>query len=253
MHLSPDELTRSWAGEPWLDDPRLGRVTVPRGFADWVGATRTWLEERGGRLRPVDRTETQERTVEEVVIDLSIEGERRELPVAIASDLTADGHLSAIRIYHSMWPLIGEHHVREPMLAGEPDLVGPDVVGRYLQALAGGDVEAVLAAYEDDATVIGPTGGSDDVHGGRQSLRRLYTQLFAGGGGIPLELCRLADDGRACTVEYNIVRWGGREMTPQAGLAVYQRGEAGRIASARRYDDATPPVAGDRSEPSDDS
>jgi hypothetical protein len=67
--------------------------------------------------------------------------------------------------------------------------------------------------------------------------------MFSNGGGIPLEHCSLVDDGRACALEYNVVRWGQTELPPQAGFAVYTRGDSGKLASARIYDDTDPPLA----------
>ena len=43
-------------------------------------------------------------------------------------------------------------------------------------------------------------------------------------------------------LEYNIVRWGGTELPPQAGIAVHLRGPSGRLAAVRMYDDADPPL-----------
>jgi hypothetical protein len=61
------------------------------------------------------------------------------------------------------------------------------------------------------------------------------------GGGVELEHCAVTDDGRACALEYNVVAFGGRPVPPQAGLAVYVRGDEGGVTAARIYDDATPP------------
>ena len=61
-------------------------------------------------------------------------------------------------------------------------------------------------------------------------------------GGIPLEHCTVIDDGRCCALEYNVVRWGTTELTPQAGVAVYERGADGGLAAARIYDDTDPPL-----------
>jgi hypothetical protein len=33
------------------------------------------------------------------------------------------------------------------------------------------------------------------------------------------------------------------ELPPEAGFAVYVRGESGRLAAARIYDDADPPIS----------
>ena len=53
----------------------------------------------------------------------------------------------------------------------------------------------------------------------------------------------MIDDGRACALEYNVRRWGQTDLPRQAGVAVYVRGESGRLAAARIYDDADPPLA----------
>jgi hypothetical protein len=38
------------------------------------------------------------------------------------------------------------------------------------------------------------------------------------------------------------VRWGKTDLPPQAGVAVYVRGKRGKLAAARVYDDADPPL-----------
>jgi hypothetical protein len=69
------------------------------------------------------------------------------------------------------------------------------------------------------------------------------TTLYADASrSIPLEHCALVDDGRACALEYNVVRWGKTQLPPQAGVAVYVRCESGKLAAARIYDDADPPL-----------
>ena len=68
--------------------------------------------------------------------------------------------------------------------------------------------------------------------------------LFANGGGIPLGHCSATDDGARCAVEYNLTRWGRTALPPQAGVAVYERGESGLLRAARIYDDVDPPLAG---------
>jgi hypothetical protein len=86
-----------------------------------------------------------------------------------------------------------------------------------------------------------PAGGAY-VHRGRDRIATLYETMFSNGGGIPLEHCLVTDDGRACALEYNVVRWGRTDLPPQAGISVYVRGESGKLASARIYDDCDPPI-----------
>ena len=106
-----------------------------------------------------------------------------------------------------------------------------------------GDLDATaaeLAAFEPDAYMREPA-GDGYVHRGTDDLRGLYELFFSDDGGISLEHCAVADVGRACALEYNVVAWGGMELPPQAGLAVYVRGDSGRLAAARVYDDSDPP------------
>jgi hypothetical protein len=39
-----------------------------------------------------------------------------------------------------------------------------------------------------------------------------------------------------------VVAWGRTVMAPEAGIAVYVRGDSGKLAAARIYDDTDPPL-----------
>jgi hypothetical protein len=248
MANQPEALVRSFAGEPRVNDPRVGHVEGARELRAFVSGTADWLRERDAVVENVALTRTSTRTVEEVVLHLlSDSGVRVELPVAIVSDRNPDRTIKTIRVYHSMWPLTGSHRVREPLLPPDPNIVVSDVVvGEYQRALAAGDLEAVLATYEADAYAREPSGG-EYVYRGKEKLREVYSAQFANGGGIPLEHCTLTDDGVRCAIEYNCVRWGVTELPPQAGVAVYERGSSGRLAGGRIYDDVEPPAVSDTS------
>jgi len=99
---------------------------------------------------------------------------------------------------------------------------------------------AELRMYYSSWPLTGHHG--QDAHRGPAELRAYYELVCSNDGGIPLEHCTLIDDGRACALEYNIVRWGGTELPPQAGIAVHLRGPSGRLAAVRMYDDADPPL-----------
>jgi hypothetical protein len=77
---------------------------------------------------------------------------------------------------------------------------------------------------------------------GHEALRGFYGRLFSNDGGIPLQHCSLIDAEGACALEYNVVRWGRTDLPPQAGVAIYVRGESGKLAAARIYDDVDPPL-----------
>lgn len=235
-----DALIASFAGEPELHHPVRGRVRGRDAFARFVATTSAELRAANFDVEDVDLVVTPHRTVEEVVLRYDVGGRRVGLPVAIVTE-RSDAGLHELRVYFSTWPITGSHANRPPLLQPDEAATEPDVVGGYQRALAAGDVEATVAAFEPGATVREPAGGPY-VHRGTQELRALYTSFFSNGGGIPLEHCTVTDDGRACAVEYNVVRWGVTDLPPEAGVAVYVRGASGLLAAARIYDDSNPPL-----------
>jgi SnoaL-like domain len=243
MSGETDALVRSFAGEPELHHPIRGRVKGRHAFERFVADTNAWLAARNAVIPDVERLITPRRGVEEARVVLDGDHGRVEWPVAIAADRDEHAHIVELRVYFSSWPLTGGHVNRPPVLQPDPDVREPDVIGEYQRALAAGDAEAVLATFEPDAYFREPSAGAY-VHRGRDGLRALYERFFSNGGGIPLEHCAITDDGRACALEYNVVRWGRTELPPEAGLAVYVRGATGKLASAHVYDDADPPLSG---------
>ena len=251
MADEPEALVRSFAGEPVLDDPRVGWVEGATGLRDFVSEMAGWLREHDAVVENVALTRTQTRTVEEVAVHLlADDGRRIELPVAILTERNPDRTLKAIRVYHSMWPLTGSHNVRPPLLPEDPGLHAEDSPGDYQRALAEGDLEGVLRTFEPDGYAREPSGGAY-LHRGAEGLRELYAHMFANGGGISLEHCALTDDDTRCAIEYNCTRWGVTDIPAQAGIAVYERGRSGLLAAARIYDDVDPPAVSDTS--SDDT
>lgn len=236
-----DALVGSFAGEPELHHPVRGRVKGRDAFRRFIEALSEELRAGAFAVEDVDLIVTEHRTVEEVVLRYDVGPGRVELPIAIVTERSSAG-LHELRMYFSTWPITGSHANRPPLLQPDGNVTEPDTVGDYQRALAAGDVEATVAAFEPDATVREPAGGQY-VHRGEQGLRALFTSFFSNGGGIPLEHCTVTDDGRACALEYNVVRWGVTDLPPEAGVAVYVRGESGLLTAARIYDDSNPPLS----------
>jgi SnoaL-like domain len=114
-----------------------------------------------------------------------------------------------------------------------------DVVGRYQDALEAGEAEAIVATFEPDGYYREPASALRTYRGARE-LGPFFARRFSAGG-IGLEHCAVTDDGVRCALEYNCVRWGGHDLTPQAGMAVYERSPAGLLSAARVYDDVESP------------
>jgi hypothetical protein len=236
-----DALIQSFAGEPELHHPVRGRVKGVAAFERFVGEMSAWLAQRNASVEELGHVITEPRGFEEAVLHLDGESGRVDLPFALVADHHHDGRLEELRLYFSSWPLTGRHANRPPVLQDDPELRAPDVVGEYQRALAAGDVDAIVAAFEPDGYAREPAGGQH-IHRGPDDLRAFYEWLFSNDGGIPLEHCAVVDGGHVCALEYNVVRWGKTDLPPQAGVAVYVRGESGKLAAARIYDDAEPPL-----------
>jgi SnoaL-like protein len=245
MAGDPNALIESFWGEPEVYDPVRGRVRGLRAFEAFMTETNDWLTQHNARVVDVEHVILEHRGFEEVVLHLDGDAGPFELPVAVVADRAPDGRIEELRIYFSGWALTGRHANRAPVRQPDPELRLPGVVADYQRALAAGDVEAILATFEADGYVREPAGGRY-IHRGTADLRAFYDESFSNGGGIPLEHCTVVDDGRACALEYNVVRWGTTRLPPQAGVAAYVRGESGKLAAARIYDDADPPVAAGR-------
>ena len=236
-----DALIGSFAGVPELHHPIRGRIKGARAFEAYMTETNAWINERNVSVEDVEHFVSERRGCGEAVLHLDGETERVAVPVAIVADKQSDGRINELRLYYSSWPLTGRHANRVPLLQPDPQLGESDVVAEYQRALSAGDLDAIVATFEPDGYAREPAGGQY-VHQGTDGLRAFYELLFSNDGGIPLQHCALVDDGRACALEYNVVRWGKAELPPQAGVAVYVRGQHGKLAAARIYDDVDPPL-----------
>ena len=234
-----DALVDSFSGEPEVHHPVRGRIKGEPAFRHYVADTAAWLAARNADVEHVNFVVTDSRAVEEVVVHLDGDGGRIGLPFAVACEHAEDARIIELRVYFSPWPLTGRHAHRPPLLQPDLDLHAPDVVVAHQRALATGDVDAVLATFEPDGSLREPAGDAH-VHRGTAELRALYERVFSDGGGIALEHCAVTDDGRACALEYNVVGWARTARSPEAGLAVHVRGDSGRLAAVRVYDDARP-------------
>ena len=172
MAGEPDALVQSFTAEPELHDPVRGRVKGKRAFGAFVTEMNAWIARRNITVENVAHVVSPQRGFEEVVLHLEGETGRVALPVAIVADREHDGHIDELRIYFSTWALTGRHGNRPPLLQPDPELRAPDIVSEHQEALAAGDVDAIVAAFEPEGYVRESAGGQY-LHTGPDGLRLL--------------------------------------------------------------------------------
>jgi ketosteroid isomerase-like protein len=232
-------LETTWPGEVVVYDPRAGEIRGHRQLRRFVGGNKSWLAQHRTRVETVASTSADGRAVVEFLGHVTGDGGELAWPVAVVAESPDD--LSVVfRTYCSQWPVDGRRHLRPPIL--KPGDARPgDVVGRYQAALEAGDAEAVVSTFTPDGYYREPV-GPHATHRGAAELRSFFTREFSTGGGIGLQHCMVTDDGVRCALEFNCVRWGSHDLTPQAGLGVYERGPDGLLAAVRVYHDVEPPA-----------
>jgi SnoaL-like protein len=228
-------IAAAFSHEPSIDDPFAGAVHGADALARFVAERHAWLAARGAQLTPGPVTWVGGRTVVEAVLRLHHDGRDIDLPIAVVGDDAPGGRVRALRVYHSFWPLEGHHRIRPPLLPAARNAHVDGFVADYQRALAAGDVDAIVATFEPDGYFREPS-GEPYVHRGQAELRKFMTQIL-GAGGIGIEHASVTDDGIVCAIEFTAVRFGRKAITPQAGLAVYERAPSGRLRAARIYDD----------------
>ncbi len=186
---------------------------------DWIVDERSWLAAGSAQVRAVNHIVTDTHASAEYVLAMSHEGSDVELPLHLVAELDGD-RISALRAYHSTYPLTGEHIIRAPLVSPNPDLEPGAPVDAYEAAMAAGDPEALDALFEPDGYVREPAGPAFKHQGaGRMGF---YGAAFSGGP-VPLQLCTIIDDGAALAFEYVCEKWGPADLPSQAGSAVYIR------------------------------
>ncbi len=233
------ELETTWPGELVIYDPHAGPVRGHRHVRQFVRRNVSWLAGLHARTEVVASTVAGGRAVVELLAHVDHNGQQLAWPVAVVAE-SPDDQSVVFRTYCSQWPLDEKRPVRPPVLAAGPVAL-PGVVDRYQAGLAVGDTDAVVRTFAPDGYFQGPF-GPRHAHRGAAELRSFYDRCFSAGGGIGLEGCAVTDDGTRCALEYNCVRWGGRDVPSQAGIGVFERGPDGLLTAVRVYDDVEAPV-----------
>ena len=231
-------LETTWPGEVTVYDPKAGVILGHRNLRRFVRQNQAFLAERHAKTQTVAAICVPGRAVVELLVQLDADGRQLTWPVAVVAE-SPDAMSVVFRTYCSRWPVDGRRYVRPPIL-GPRQLEPGGIVGRYLAALEAGEIDAAVDSFAPGGYFREPI-GSHSTHRGSTELRSFFARQFSAGGGIGLEHCAMTDDSLHCALEYNCHRWGDHSLTPQAGLAVYERAPDGLLAAVRTYDDIEPP------------
>lgn len=236
LNVSREGLARRLGQRAAVDDPLFGRAEGLPSLEARIAELSDWLLERNCAYERRRFTTGVDRDITEGVLSLTLESKTLELPVAVVAEKRRSREVE-VRLYFATRAVIdGSPRPRGALVAGNPELPLPTAVVAFLDGLCRGDVEEVLRAFEPDGVVRESRGVS---HKGTESLREFVEKLLAGGafGGTDWVRGGAADDGRTCGLEYTLTRTCGRDVEPQAGLALFERGDSGLVRSLRLYDD----------------
>ncbi len=229
-----------WPGEVVVYDPSAGEVRGHRHLRQFVRDSQSVLTGHHVRTQTMASTVAGNRAVVELLGHLvAYDGQEMTWPAAIVAE-SPDDRSVVFRTYLSRWVLDGRRHLRPAILASGSAHPG-DVVGRYRGALAAGDTDAIVSTFTPDGYYREPS-GPHPAHRGAGELRSFFTTCFGAGGGIGLQDCVVTDDGVRCALEYNCLRWGRHDLTPQAGIAIFERSRDGLLAAVRVYDEVEAPA-----------
>ena len=131
-----DSLHKLFTAEPRLNTPLHGEIRGSAALRQFVGEQQAWLTRRDAHSELTNAIVSDQRIVLELVLYLRQPTKVIDLPVALAAERDGEG-LSEVRVYHSTWPLSGEHIVRAPIVQPPAEkLEEPAVVEAYMAGSA---------------------------------------------------------------------------------------------------------------------
>jgi hypothetical protein len=233
-------LERRLGDRATLDEPLLGRASGAGSLAGRLGEIAAWLAEHHASFERSGFVLGSDRDVTEGTLTVTVGGRSLDVPVAVVAERRRERAVE-LRVYHTLQAIRRESTARPPLLDPDEETAVPPPVAAYLDALARGDLEAVVASFEDGAAVRDGRGRAHTKYEGGGPLRVYYADLLRTGqgpdAGTRVVMNARADDGRACALEYTVVRVRGQDVPPRPGLGVFERGDSGLLHALRVYDD----------------
>lgn len=224
-----EALSRRLGNRATIDDPAHGRASSVASLEALVARASETFRGRGARYRHVYSTTGISLDAAEGVLSLRDGTAPRELPICVIAQRRRLREIE-LRIYyaaHDSTP----HAPRGPIMGTDFTTPIPPALAPTVDALRGGDVEKVIAGFEEQ-------GGIVDAHG-RKHLKTdgNMASFLAQLGAMMVLVSGSADDGRTCCLEAMIAH-GGRDPAP--AVLSLERGDTGLVRELRVYWDCPP-------------
>jgi hypothetical protein len=226
-----EALSRRLGNRATIDDPLYGRASSLGSIDPLLARVAAFFAEGGATYEHVCSTTGVDRDAAEGRVAMKINGEARELPIAIVAERRRLREIE-LRVYYAPEIAVRAPPHRRPRAAlistSSTDAVLPlaDLVDTIVNGVKNGAIEQALAGFEEVSRIVDPSGRPHDKTGG--AMGTFLSQL----GALEVAIGGSADDGRTACVEGTVTRRSG-ETSP--ALLAFQRGESGLVQELRVY------------------
>jgi len=240
-----------FGGVPCVIDAPYKRYEGLKGVQAFAEEFLGVFHAQAAEVIPVIQTRANGRSVTEMQINFTVDGEIEQVPLFVVADLRNATLLDEVRIYTHSTYVPGLQAYRKPMFRsthmemGEPGLMTGAVREYYeaLHHLPAVDVDRIMNCMAEDCH-FGGYDPDDENHvpaTTREEMRVKYQNMASY---IPrcvgMRYETLIDDGRNCVIEWvHVVSRAGREergRIAMSGIAAYERNEEGLLCAVRISD-----------------
>lgn len=219
-----DALSRRLGNRATIDDPLYGRASSLVSIDPLLARVAAYFAEGKATYEHVCSTTGVDRDAAEGRLAMTIDGQKRELPIAVVAERRRLREIE-LRVYYAPAGTAGRK-ARSPLMSTGPQIGLASLVEDIIDGLREGAVDEALAGFEEAGRIVDPTGRAYGKHLG--TMGAFLSDL----GEIDVQIGGFADDGRTACVEATIVRRGGQ---PSPALLAFERGESGLVSELRLY------------------
>lgn len=221
-----DALTRRLGNRATIDDPLYGRASSLASIEPLLTRVAEYFAEGSATYEHVCSTTGVDRDIAEGRLALTLDGEAREMPIAVVAERRRLREIE-LRIYYAPEGLQGRK-ARAPLMPTGPQIGLATSIEEIIEGVRKGAIEQALAGFEDSGRIVDATGRSYTKHLGLMGL--FLSKL----GDVDIQIGGIADDGRTACIEGTVLR-NGSETGP--ALLAFERGESGLVSELRVYSD----------------